>query len=218
MSILKYLIICILTCSYGYAQTADEFILQYNRHIDPYNRLDSVIKTEFQMSNNIDFKSEFGSVNKNVKSLRNCNYYSNGKWVCDYNNNLGQNISESLSIPEEDGGNAVKIHLNVISTHKKRNFEFITQSDSIVVIEMTNSSAARHHYTFNKRTKDLLQIKRINRVDGKEYEAITTFISFVTIDDIIVPQRAKYQNNICTAEIEYSNQKFQYENYRNNEN
>jgi hypothetical protein len=169
MLILRFFIIGIFTFSYAYPQSASEFILLYNRHIDPFNKLDSIKGMEFQMSNNLDFRSESNSIVKNVKSIRNCNYYSNGKWTCDYSNNLGQNISESLPIPEEDGGNAVKIQLNVISTHKKRNFEFVTKSDSIVVIEMINSSTARHHYTFNNKTKDLLQIKRINLVDGKEY-------------------------------------------------
>ncbi len=216
MSFSKYLICLVFISNNVFAQTANEFILQYNKHIDPKNRLDSITKIEFQMSSNIVFKSDFNSIQKNVQSIRNCNYFSDGRCICDYNNTLGQSFSEPLSIPEEDGGNAVKIHLNIISTHKERSFKFITQNDSIVVIEMTNSSKAIHQYTFSSNTKDLLQIKRIYPVNGKLLEAVTTILSYVLIDGIIVPQKARYYNNNSIVEIECSNQKFEYKNVISN--
>lgn len=214
----KFLVCCILFSNCLNAQTVYEFILQYNTHVDPYNKLDSITKIEFKQSNSIYFKDETNSVTKNVKSIRNCIYHSNGKYTCDYSNTLGQNITESFTVPIEDGGNAVKIHLNLISTHSNRTFEFITKNDSIVVIEMRNSSKVIHQYTFKTKTKDLLQIKRINLENGQKTEAITTFLNYETIDSIIVPKKVKWQKHNSIVEIEIFCEKFEYMNYDINRN
>jgi hypothetical protein len=199
-STVKYCLIFIslLITNFTKAQDALEFIEAYNKHIDPMNKLEQINKVDFRMFSSIKLTLGFNNINQNIESERDCSYYTNNTWNCNYGNNLIQSFSESLLIPEEDGGNALKIHLNMIATHPSKTFRFLQQTDSITVVEVCNETNTKHHYTFKSQTKDLLEIKRINNKDGIVNESVTTFLRFITIDKIILPKRVEIPRKVTT--------------------
>lgn len=172
-----------------YAQSAQNFIADYNRNIDPLNKLDNIKSIKFRMISKASWNVNSNS--KDVQSERNCKYYSNGKSICTYENSLGQVIDEEFDVPADEGGNAVKVFLNIIHVSDNFKFEFLVNNDSVVVIEEVKlSSFTKHQYTFDKKTMTLNQIKRITIRNESVNEAITNYTDFLVIKDIRVPSRA----------------------------
>jgi hypothetical protein len=204
-----FLISCIIS-NFVYAQSAEKYILNYNKIIDSFNKLDSIKSIKFKMRSNAIWN--LNSFTKEVQSERNCIYYSNGKTICKYQNSLGQEIDEEFAVPDDEGGNAVKVFLNIIYVSDNFKFDFLINNDSIVVIEqIKHSSFAKHQYTFDKRTSTLKHIKRITSKNESVSEAVTSYINFQIIDGLRIPLKASYKNNFGSSLVEYLEIRIEYQ-------
>lgn len=199
----------ILTCYLPInAQDANDFIKSYNKHIDPLNKLDNIEKLELTMTSTLVY--EVNSVKRKSKSVRFCSFFSNGKSYCEFSSDKGINKSESFEILKEYGGNSVKKHLNILHISEKHVYTLLTSNDSLTVIEHKKNETDKTYYTFKSQTLDLKQVKRISVVNDEFYEAITDYVSYQVIDNIVTPKVISFKNNRVDSEIIYSDVKFVY--------
>jgi hypothetical protein len=181
-----------------YAQNEVDYIASYNRHIDPTGKLDTIDLLSIQLKSDISYTLNF-TITKQQNTIRKCNFYSDGTTKC-----VGSDDFQMPKIPEEDGGNAIKAKLNFIKIKENEILSFKLQSDSITVIERGMTPSHKYVYTFDSKTKDLLQMKRVNQVADKEtYVSYTDFKSYQIIDGIIVPKKVTFLNNFSLASLEY---------------
>lgn len=206
MKLLPFNITIYLLSITSYAQSEVDFITSYNKHIDPTGKLNEIALVSMQVKTDINYI--LNSTTRQLKKLQNCNYYSDGRTKCSDIDNNNQNF-EFPNIPEEDGGNAVRTQLNFIKIKENDVLSFKLQSDSITVVEREITPLHKYLYTFDSKTKDLLQIKRVNQVVGKEtYISYTDFKSYQKIDGILVPKNITFSNSFSLANLEYSSIEF----------
>lgn len=199
-SIFFYIILYFLS-STAHAQAEVDYIASYNRHIDPTGKLDAIVILSMQVKSDINYTLNFTT--KQIKSIRNCSFYSDGSTQCIDTDNNGSKNFELPNIPEEDGGNAIKTQLNFIKIKETDVLSFKVQSDSITIVEREMTPSHKYLYTFDSKTKDLLQIKRINKTDAETYVSYTDFKGYQEIDGIIIPKNITFSNNFSIATLEY---------------
>lgn len=185
-------------------QSEKDFIVDYNNHIDPQRILDTLrvlsvtIKMDAQVSRNLKLI--------NVRKEHHCRYYSDGtSQVVDAR--LGIEVDPVFFPPLNNGAkNAIKANLQFIaSTQDSIKLQYAVVNDSITVIKKSKSEDQSLVYTFDSKTKDLIQIENnVTKIDAK-YSSITRFLDFQRIDGLLIPKRVQFWSDLVTATLDYSN-------------
>lgn len=150
-----------------------------------------------------DINYSLNSTFRQIQRVRNCDFYSNGSMKCTDIIDNSRNKFEMPGTPSEYEGNSMKYQLNFILINETDRLFFKHQDDSIIVIEKKVIPSSKYIYTFNRRTKDLLQMQRIIQVEGEEYLSSTNFKSYQRIDGILVPKHINFSNHFSVANLEY---------------
>lgn len=207
MSILVRFILPVFFLIYSnsiYCQGEQEFIKNYNEHIDPFHKLDTL--KVFVRNENMVVSGFLNSQIIDIKKSNSCKYYSDGTENC-VDSKTGSSLDLSLiEIQPASSKNIIKYHLNFITLEDgKENLKFKLVNDSITVIEEDEGAVGKRTYTFDSKTRDLLQLECKRIVNNITRTSLTRFDVYETINGIIVPQKASYSNDYCQATVEYAN-------------
>lgn len=188
------------------AQNAKDFLIAYNKRVDPFGRLDSIKVLTLKMVTKIKYST--GSTFYEINNVRLCNFYADG--TRSYLNPDGSKAEhlEINPIPKEFSGNAIKYQLEFIAIDEGARLSFQLVNDSITVIEKDMGSRGKHVFTFDSNTKHLLQRSTIN--DDGSYVSYTNYVSYQTVNDIIVREKITFSNQTSIATIEYENIEFKF--------
>lgn len=195
-------------CYTSYAQTATEFIKLYNEHIDPKNTLDSL--NSFHVKKELRATGVLNSTPVNLVKIDECQYFANGGSKC-INTKTGHSLDLNLFPPIRNRfSNALKTELNFIPiTQDSTFFRIISVSDSITVIEQVFSSFHKFIYTFDSKTKDLIQMENFFVKNESIYSSKTRYLVYQRIDSILVAISITFQNDFLSATLEHSNCSFE---------
>jgi hypothetical protein len=195
----------LFSSSFVFAQSELDFISSYNEHLDPYHQLDTI--HVLLVTNKLAAK---GVLNGNSfdfsDDIKECKYYANGDQRCVVSG-TGRNMDMNF-IPKPKNGyeNAIKDQLNFIAPGDPGMLSFRLRNDSITVIEKRLQTFQKFIYTFNSKTKDLLQVD--NLAVSKSYSSVTRFVTYQNMGGIVVPERITFSNTFCEAILEYADVSF----------
>lgn len=190
------------------AQTEHEFIDMYNEHIDPKHQLDA-----FQLFNVRKKLKATGLLNENrfdINDTKICQYFSSGEQKCRVEAS-GTGVDMSfIPASKAEFKNAIKDELNFISTLGDSTvIIYKVMTDSITVIEKKLGAAQKFIYTFDSKTKDLLQMENIAKKKDLSYSSLTRFPFYQNVKGILVPKRITFSNHFCKATLEFSDVSFE---------
>lgn len=195
-------------CGYCQNLSVENFIEKYHRHVDPDSKLDTI---KYFMVDYTMFIESSRLPNQTVQMNRTC-YHSIDKEpqeVC-----IDPQVRHKMKFEIFDmenqvsAENLIKYNLNYIPLDSLEQFSMIMQNDSITVIKKALKKDD-HFFTFDTKTLNLLQIKRVttsgNHENGVSY---TNFMKYDIIDGITVPTKVEYEGKLATATVLYSNHSF----------
>ncbi|GEM_PF-3189707 len=214
MKVITFLVfILILKMNSLSAQSETDFLMSYNKHIDPLGSLDSIKVLTLKVTTKIKYSTN--STLNEINNIRLCNFYADGARNCFNSDGSRAQHLEIYPIPEEYSGNAIKYQLEFIPIDETPQFSFQLVNDSITVIKKEMGSRGQHVFTFDSNTKHLLQRSTISE-DGS-YISYTNYLSYQVVNGILVPKKVTFLNNFTafsnhssTATIENENVEFKY--------
>jgi hypothetical protein len=187
-----------------FAQGERDFIYKYNEHIDPFHRLDTIDFLAF--SAKVDAE---GVINKTVVKSNDTQlhkYFSNGtREVVDVKKDM---IIDNHFYQPLEFNNAIKLYLGFISPDEESvTFKFLSVNDSTTILEKQRINKEKYIYVFDTKTKDLLQIEKINL--STNYYSKTTYHSYQKVNGILVPKDTSVSSSILQGTMMYYNVVFQ---------
>lgn len=200
---MKYCFACIVLLFHfasSFAQSEEDHLISYNKHIDPAGKLDSFKIMSMQIRADLTYIQN--STSRQIRNVRDCAFYSNGTMKCRNLDGEDRGDFEMFPIPEEYKGNGIKYQLNFIPVSHGKIF-YRTKNDSITVVEKKIDSTDGYVYTFDSKTKNLLQMKTTREEEGKTAVSYTNFQSYQTVNGIVIPKTVTFSNNFIMATLEY---------------
>jgi hypothetical protein len=207
---LKFLIFLFLNFSIsikGIGQIERSFLKAYNQHVDPACRIDSL--TIFSVKMSIDATAIINSSPFEVHNYMECIYFADGSEHLKDEKSATQISSSFIPATRKKFKNSIKDRLGLISTAESIDLKLKYLSDSITVIEEHVNEFQSFTYTFNSKTKDLLQIENFAKKETRIYHSFTNFLSYQIIDGILVPNEIRFTNDFATAKVRFLNPTFQ---------
>ncbi len=189
------------------ANGQQSFIMEYNEHIDPFHALDTA--RTLQMYVKLNAKGVINNSLIKINRSHICTYHSDGTFqIVDSGTGIKVNSDFFPSVKVEFV-NALKAHLHFISTGTdSARFFFKLVSDSVTVIEKQLKTSQRFTYTFNSKTKDIIQIENSAKQQNGNYYSVTKFTTFHRVNGILVPKQIEFSNDFATATLEYEKVSF----------
>ncbi|HRJ31412.1 MAG TPA: hypothetical protein PLV21_12550 [Cyclobacteriaceae bacterium] len=185
------------------AQSVVDFLNSYNKHIDPFERLDTTQVLTLKMVTKIRYSAS-ATINE-INRTRVCKYYANGDRNC-FNTDGSTDHLEKYPIPLEYDGNAIKYQLEFIPIDEPDLFSFLLITDSITVIEKVVGKSETHVFTFDNKTMNLLQRSTVSRDTG--YVSFTNYESYQIVCGILIRKKISFNNQFSTATIEFDDVEF----------
>ena len=188
------------------AQPVQEFIAQYNIHLDEKQRVDAYHL--FKVTKHLKATGVFNNSLFDMNDTKICQYFSNGDQTC-REAQTGRDVDMSFFPPSRvEFKNSLKDQLNFISTSDSTELSFKLITDSITVVEKKLNDFQKFIYTFSTKMKDLLQVENVAERNGSNYGSHTKFMTYQTIEGILVPKKILFSNSFCKATLDYADVSF----------